>query len=70
MTTFGVDLTTHANESGEEIPYIVHKCIAEVEEKGYCMKVKFLLCINNRIFLLWISSFKKEILLNVGSVIA
>ncbi|XP_054718657.1 rho GTPase-activating protein 45-like isoform X2 [Uloborus diversus] len=38
MTTFGVDLTTHANESGEEIPYIVNKCIAEVEEKGFCLK--------------------------------
>lgn len=41
MTTFGVDLTTHADESGEEIPYIVNKCIAEVEDKGYCMKVSF-----------------------------
>lgn len=39
MTTFGVDLTTHANESGDEIPFIVNKCIAEVEDKGYCMKV-------------------------------
>ncbi|XP_035220982.1 rho GTPase-activating protein 45-like isoform X2 [Stegodyphus dumicola] len=38
MTTFGVDLTTHANESGEEIPYIVNKCIAEVEDKGFCLK--------------------------------
>lgn len=39
MTTFGVDLTTHANESGDEIPFIVNKCITEVEDKGYCMKV-------------------------------
>ncbi|GFY76759.1 rho GTPase-activating protein 45 [Trichonephila inaurata madagascariensis] len=38
MTTFGVDLTTHAQESGEEIPYIVSKCITEVEDKGFCLK--------------------------------
>ncbi|KAG8195828.1 hypothetical protein JTE90_008525 [Oedothorax gibbosus] len=38
MTTFGVDLITHADESGEEVPYIVHKCIAEIEDKGFCMK--------------------------------
>ncbi|XP_055945774.1 rho GTPase-activating protein 45-like isoform X3 [Argiope bruennichi] len=38
MNTFGVDLTTHAQESGEEIPYIVSKCIAEVEDKGFCLK--------------------------------
>ncbi|XP_042903775.1 rho GTPase-activating protein 45 isoform X2 [Parasteatoda tepidariorum] len=38
MTTFGVDLTTHADESGEEVPYIVNKCIAEVEEKGFYLK--------------------------------
>ncbi|GIY92572.1 rho GTPase-activating protein 45, partial [Caerostris extrusa] len=38
MNTFGVDLSTHAQESGEEIPYIVIKCIAEVEDKGFCLK--------------------------------
>ncbi|XP_015790972.1 rho GTPase-activating protein 29-like [Tetranychus urticae] len=34
MTTFGVDLKSH----GDEIPYIVVKCVTELEKRGKCVK--------------------------------
>ncbi|XP_023235151.1 rho GTPase-activating protein 29-like isoform X2 [Centruroides sculpturatus] len=38
MTTFGVDLTQQAEETGEPIPLLVKKCISEIERRGYFSK--------------------------------
>lgn len=38
MTTFGIDLTQQAEETGEPIPIIVKKCVTEIERKGYFTK--------------------------------
>ncbi|XP_022245571.1 rho GTPase-activating protein 45-like isoform X2 [Limulus polyphemus] len=38
MTTFGIDLTTHAAETGRKIPSIVVRCICEIDQRGSCIK--------------------------------
>ncbi|XP_076307112.1 rho GTPase-activating protein 45-like isoform X3 [Tachypleus tridentatus] len=38
MTTFGIDLTTHAAETGRKIPSIVVRCIYEIDQRGSCIK--------------------------------
>ncbi|XP_076339745.1 rho GTPase-activating protein 45-like isoform X3 [Tachypleus tridentatus] len=34
MTTFGVNLTTHAAETGRKIPLIVIRCVSEIDQRG------------------------------------
>lgn len=44
MTTFGVDFHQHlAATKRSEIPYIVEKCIDEIDENGILVKVSVLL---------------------------
>ncbi|KAM7287105.1 rho GTPase-activating protein 45 [Ixodes scapularis] len=38
MTTFGVDLTDHTDEADADIPYIVRKCVEEIDRRGYDVK--------------------------------
>ncbi|XP_067137055.1 rho GTPase-activating protein 45-like isoform X2 [Centruroides vittatus] len=38
MTTFGVELTTHAEKLGGRIPHIITKCVNEIENRGLLIK--------------------------------
>ncbi|XP_064476776.1 rho GTPase-activating protein 45-like isoform X2 [Ornithodoros turicata] len=38
MTTFGVDLTDHTDEANQDVPFIVRKCIDEIDRRGYMVK--------------------------------
>jgi hypothetical protein len=39
MTTFGVDFCTHVKQTKTNVPYIVRKCMAAIEESGIEVKV-------------------------------
>ena len=39
MTTFGVDFTAHVEETRTQIPYLVRRCVREVDERGLDLRV-------------------------------
>ena len=39
MTTFGVDLSQHLSETGTQVPHLLAKCIAEIDQRGIQVKV-------------------------------
>lgn len=43
MTTFGVDLGQHLAETGTQVPHLLAKCIAEIDQRGMQVKVSFTL---------------------------
>ena len=38
--TFGVDFATYVKDHNTEIPYIIRKCVDEIEKRGITLKVR------------------------------
>ena len=49
MNVFGVDLKTHLRETGKQVPFLVTKCISEIDTRALHTKVGKMISL----YLLW-----------------